>query len=154
MGPRAPPERCRSPAAGARGKIGASLYPKSARLAPRAQQVWRGAAQQRHPASRPAYCASLPARSSASESVRPRGVSTRLPSWLPARVAGSSRGLEACPRTGPRTPRPQSWGWLSTEGCGMEPCPAPVLFLKRCGIASCQSPVCQPFNLQRLSFHQ
>lgn len=29
MGPRAPPERCRSPAAGARGKIGASLYPKS-----------------------------------------------------------------------------------------------------------------------------
>lgn len=101
--------------------------------------------------------ASLPARSSAPASVRPRACPPPAcqPSWL-----GRS-GPGGLPQARPPTPRPQSRGWVSTEGYEVEHCPSLVLFLKCPAISSCQSPPVARHQFTRflnlplpLSFHQ
>lgn len=78
----------------------------------------------------------------------PQGVSTRsFPTWLGRSGPGSL--LQA----GPPTPRPQSWGWLSTEGFEVEHCPPPALSLngQPSPVVSHQ-PVHLPFNLPATLF--
>lgn len=63
-------------------------------------------------------------RSAAPPNVRPGVCPSR------SSPAGSARpGPGSLLQAGPPTPRPQSWGWLSTEGFEAEHCPPPVLFL-------------------------
>lgn len=55
-----------------------------------------------------------------------------LPTWL------GRPGPGGFPQTGPPTPKPQSWGRLSTAVSEVEHCPLQVLFLKCPDIFSCQ----------------
>lgn len=90
-GVRGPRRGCYGPGSqGAPGDNGAPLYPKPAGVVPWAQQVWREAVRQRHPASRRESRAPLPAPSCAPASLRPRACPPHSrPTWL------CSVGLEA-----------------------------------------------------------
>lgn len=118
------------------------FYPKPALDAPWAQQVWSGAARQRHPASSPRHALLCPLKAQRT-CAPPPGVSTlsRPPAWLGLPVSG------VLPETGSPTLRGVRTGAHSaSEGFEVEHCPPLVLFLKCPAVSRCQSPVYQPFN--------
>lgn len=146
-----PGERAVAGTAGTRGERGAPLYPKSARVPPWAQQVWSGAAQQRHPASRRRRARLCPLKAPCQRACAP-GRAHPVP---PARVAGAPWAWS--PSSKPvRPPQGRRTGVHSaTEGFEVEHCPPLVLFLKCPAVSCCQSPVYQPVHSQclRLFFH-
>lgn len=117
------------------------FYPKPALDAPWAQQVWSGAARQRHPASSPRHALLCPLKAQ--------------------RTCAPPRACPPCPA------RPRGWGSLCLESspkpvlrpsAASELGPTPLVrdlkwnialrwfFLKCPAVSRCQSPVYQPFN--------